>query len=61
MLSLNVQDRLLYIGATPPRTEQKVLREWNANMRIEQVRSGHYVMLMVPDECNQFIADFLMF
>lgn len=54
-----LQDHFLYIGATPPRTEQKILREWNTSMRIEQVRSGHYVMLMMPDECNRFITDFL--
>ncbi len=54
-----LQDRILYIGATPPRTDAKVLREWNDNMRIEQVRSGHYVMLMMPDECNRIIGDFL--
>jgi pimeloyl-ACP methyl ester carboxylesterase len=53
-------DRILYIGATPARTDVNVLRKWNPVMPIEQVRSGHFVTLTAPDECNRIIAHFLL-
>ena len=54
-----LHDRVLYIAATPSRTDVKKLRAWNSTMHIAQVNSGHYVMLTASDVCNQLIYSFV--
>lgn len=55
-LVAQLQNRLLYIGATPSRTDPAILKKWNPLITVTQVNSGHYVMMTEAQSCADWIV-----
>lgn len=59
-LVAQLQNRILYIAATPPRTDMAVLKKWNPLITTAQLNSGHYVMMTQPKQCADWIVSGLI-